>query len=50
MWFLLNGGFLNANFVAKIKAGLQKVIVFMPKVLLGEILGNLIGKKYNISR
>ena len=37
-------GVLNANFVAKIKVGLQKVIVFMPKVLLGEILGNLIGK------
>ena len=36
--------FLIANLVAKIKAGLQKVRVFMPEVLLGEILGNHIGK------
>ena len=42
--FLLNGVFLIASFVTKIKAGLQKVRVFMPKVLLGEILGNQIGK------
>ena len=28
----------------KIKAGLQKKRVFMPKVLLGEIIGNQIGK------
>ena len=41
---LLNGGFLIASFVAKIKVGLQKVRVFMPEVLLGELLGNQIGK------
>ena len=31
-------------FVVKIKAGLQKVRVFMPEVLLGEILRHQIGK------
>ena len=34
------GFFLIAKFIAKIEADLQKVRVFMPKVLLGEILGN----------
>ena len=42
--FLLNGFFVIANFVTKIKAGLLKVRVFMPEMLLDEILGNQMGK------
>ena len=36
--------FLISNFIAKIKSDLQKGRVFLPEVLLGEILGNQIGK------
>ena len=38
------GLFVIANFVTKIKAGLLKVRVFMPEMLLDEILGNQMGK------